>query len=106
MRKALVIALLLAACAPTGLKGRLANSERRGGAAEGELDDAEKAMRDLDSDEAQKHLVKAKGILAEPDMDLYPERDMLRDRLVADSEQLPGIKTAREKHDLEVAVTD
>jgi hypothetical protein len=105
-RLALLIVVLAAACGPKGLQARLINSEKRAGAADNALDEAEKAMKALEPDDAERALNEAKEALADPDIEYYPEREMIRDRLKRDEEFLPRVRAERERRDLELKVAE
>ncbi len=105
MRRALlVLFLFLAGCGPKGLQAKLQFAERRAGELETELDKAERAMADLDPEEAQEHLDESKKALLEPDLDYYPEHGLLRDRYKALDARLPSVRAEKERRDFEAKV--
>lgn len=110
-KPAVVAALLLAAalgaaCGPKTLKARLINSERKATQAERQLDEAERAMAQLEPDQAARHLEDARESMADPDIGYYPERTLIAERLERASARLPAVRKEREKRDLELAVND
>ncbi len=104
LRFLLPISIALAACGPPSLKARLINAERRAGEAEDALDEAEKAMAELEPDKAVSHLKRARAKLSDPDVGYYPERGLIGDRLARAEAQVPQVRAERERRDLEQKV--
>lgn len=100
----LLVALVVCACGPKSMKARMAASEKRSAELEELLQRAEKEMAELEPTRAQSLLDDARAVSNGPDISLHPEHEMLKDRLAADEKQLPQVKRAREKRDLDEAV--
>jgi len=84
--------LTLTACGPKGLAARMANGERLATQAENALDEADRSLAQLEPDRAEKQLQEARHFLGLPDIEYYPERTLLRQRL-SQSEQ--GVAEAK-----------
>ncbi len=70
-----------AACGPRTKAQRQADGERRTDEALVLLNEAERELRNLNADEAEPRLAKAKELLSHPDVELSPEGEMLRSQL-------------------------
>lgn len=75
-----VVTLMMIACAPKGTRARVSHGERLGDEASSLLDDAEKALSDLDADRAEKKLREADRILKEPAASRNPDFALLVER--------------------------
>ncbi len=93
--------LSLLACGPKSMSARMKDAERRADSVNRSLDLAEKAEADLEPKDAESALADAKKGLMDPDINLYPELDMMVDRFRELSSKLDSVKAAREKRDLE-----
>src|SRR5688500_11557231 len=98
------VAFLCAACGPKTLQAKLLNAERRATDAETAIDEAERQMRALEPDLAQRALEKAASAMADPDVGYYPEREPIAQRLEQAKGRLPGVRKERDRRDLELAV--
>lgn len=96
------VALVLSACGPKTMDARLRDAERYADKASGYLDQAEKAMAALEPKDMEEALSDAKRVLAEKDIELYPEAQMHFDRYQELAGKLPAVKAEREKRDLEI----
>jgi len=103
-RAALLLALGVLGCGPKTLQQRLASSERLATDAEAALAAAEVALDAVDPDQAEAALRDARKLLERPDASLYPEHDLLLDRLKADEARAPPVRAVKEKKDLEAKV--
>ena len=103
---AFAVALLLLSCGPKSMSARRANSQRVADTADEELSRAERAMTELDADEAAKAIAAAKKVLQDPDGPLYPEYEMLVGRAKEDEARLPDVRKARDLRDLQAAITE
>lgn len=87
------------------MSARRSNSQRVADSADEELSRAERAMGELDADEAAKAIAAAKKVLQDPDGPLYPEYEMLVGRAKEDEAKLPDVRKARDLRDLQLAIT-
>lgn len=94
-------ALLLSACGPKTMEARLRDAEKHADRAAGHLDDAQRAMEQLEPSPMEDALEEAKEELAEQDTGLHPEAGMHQDRYAELAAKLPQVKAEREKRDLE-----
>ncbi len=109
VRASIVVAacvLLAIACGPRTLKQKLLNAERRTGEAETLLDEADRAMQELEPDLAAEKIAAAKQAMADPDVEYYPERPMVRERLQVAEQRLPAVREERARRDLERAAAE
>ncbi len=109
VRASIVVAacvLLAIACGPRTLKQKLLNAERRTGEAETLLDEADRAMQELEPDLAAEKIAAAKQAMADPDVEYYPERHMVRERLQVAEQRLPAVREERARRDLERAAAE
>jgi len=97
----MVIAFSLVACGPKSMTARMRDSEKAADKINHSLDLAEKAETDLSPKDAQANLDDAKKGLMDPDINLYPELEMMVDRYKELSAKLDAVKQAREKKDLD-----
>lgn len=95
-----MVALALA-CGPKTLKQRMAQSESIANEVDEILSKAETKMRELEPTDADELLEDARQELGKPNAELYPEWQMLADRLKRDQAAIPEVKEARRKRDLE-----
>jgi hypothetical protein len=100
----LLLAAALAACGPKSLKERTAHGEDRSDEASTLLNEAEEDLRSLEADRAEKRLQQAKELLAHPDVELYPEGEMLRSRLVELQGRVASTRQERAQRELDAAV--
>ncbi|MFT3713281.1 MAG: hypothetical protein QM817_36965 [Archangium sp.] len=102
MRVLILLALFaLTACGPKTMQARLKDAERLADKASSALDKAEKAGRELEPKDMERALEDAKEYLAAKDSELYPEAQMNIDRYKELAAQVPAVKAAREKKDLD-----
>ena len=94
-------ALVVFACGPKNLQQRMAESEALASDADDLLTKAEEKMRDLEPDDAQELLDEAKEVMLKPNADLHPEWTMTSERLKRDASEMPAVREARKKRDLE-----
>jgi hypothetical protein len=98
----LALVLLWSACGPKTMDARLRDAERLADRASNHLDRAEKAAAALEPKDMESALADAKSLLAEKDIELYPEAQMHLDRYQELAGRLPQVKAAREKRDLDL----
>lgn len=101
-RSAFLLGLWLSACAPPTLRQQMLNGEAQATRAEKALDEAEAAYAKYEPDDAEDALEEAKKALADPDVELYPEREAIHARYQAVSAKLPQAREAKRLHDIEV----
>ena len=94
-------AVLLVACGPKTMDARLRDAEKLADRASVHLDAAEKAMGTLEPKAMASALEDAKQVLAEKDIELYPEAQMHLDRYQELAARLPEVKAEREQRDLQ-----
>lgn len=82
------------------MQTRLKDSEKHATKAEDALIEAEKAAGALEPKQMEEHLDDAKRFLAEEDAKLYPEYELLQQRLIDGSRRLPAVQKQREERDL------
>jgi hypothetical protein len=101
----LLLGVALAACGgKKNMKERIAHGEDLSEEAELLLNAAEQELQKLDADSAEKRLRKARELLAHPDVELYPDGEMLRSRLSELQERISPIREERARQELEAAV--
>lgn len=98
----MVLLALSAGCGPKSMKARMANGENRAERASELIDEADREMRALEPDRAERKLKEAREQLSDRDVDLYPEGDLLRSRLTEANERLVLCRDERNRRDLEV----
>lgn len=91
-------------CGPKGVEARMAHGESRANKADDVLDEAELHMQNLAPKEAESSLKEARSLLTHPDVEYYPERHLLRERLERDEGLLPEVHRRRAQRDLEERV--
>lgn len=96
------MALLWCACGPKTMDARLRDAEKLADRASNSLDQAEKAAAALEPKEMESALSDARRLLAEKDIELYPEAQMHLDRYRELDSRRPQVKAAREKRDLDL----
>lgn len=101
LRTLLFGAVFLAACSHVSKEQLAEQTSDRAGA---KLDEAERAMKDLDCDAASARLGEAQEILKSRDLDLYPEAELVRSRLVDGKAHLDICRQDRAKRDLDALV--
>jgi hypothetical protein len=101
-----LLALLVFSCAPKSISARREHSQRLADKADESLSRADQAMTELEPDEAAKSLASTQETLSNPDASLYPEYEMLRDKLKEQQARLPAVRRAREQRDLQRAVAE
>ncbi len=94
------------ACGPKTLQAKLLNSEKQATAAEASLDEADRQLAALEPDRAEAAISSADKALADPDVGYYPEREQIRQRLVAAQTRLPEVRVQRVARDLEVRLQE
>jgi len=97
MACALALALVALGCGPKSMSARMASGERLCDRASAALDDAEKALADLDVERAEKRLGDAKEALANPDIAVYPEADSVQDRFKELQAKIAPARAERER---------
>jgi hypothetical protein len=80
------------------------NAESRAEKATSLLDDAEHALDAQQVDKAESKLADAKKLLSDPDVEYYPERDMLVSREKEDEARVPQIRAEIAQRELDAAV--
>lgn len=96
----LTLAVGLAACGPRSMQARIASGERKSERASALLDEADRAMSELEPDRAEARLREAGDLLSDRDVDLYPEGDLLRARLTEARGRLVLCREERARQDL------
>lgn len=103
----MLFALLVgSACGPKTMQQRMNTSERIGSEVDDTLSRAERDLQALEPEKAQDALAEARSRLAEPDAQLFPEYEMLNDRLKADEAKVSEARALREKRRIEKLVTE
>src|SRR4051812_7481818 len=87
------------------MSARREHGQKLADQADEELPKGEKAMSELQAQQAAAALASAKKLLSEPDAQLYPEHEMLTGRLKEDEAKPPDRRRARELRDLHLALT-
>jgi hypothetical protein len=100
----LLVALALAACGPKNLRERTAHGEQRSDEASELLNEAERELQALEADRAEARLKEAKELLTHPDVELYPEAEMLRSRLGELQGRVATTRQERAQKELDAAV--
>ena len=98
--------LLPLGCGPKTYHQRLNSSERLASEADDLLGRAERALEALEPDRARSYLDDARQVLLKSDSNLYPEYEMLKDRLKADDARLPVVASTRAKRDTDREVAE
>lgn len=80
------------------------HGEKLANEADGDLDEAEKQLAALEPERAEKQLAEAEETMRDPDVEYYPERAMLRDRIARDRAQLPEVRAEKARRELAAAV--
>lgn len=100
----LLLGVLLAACGPKNLKERTRHGEKISDQASTLLDDAEKDLARLDADKAEDRLQDAQELLANPDIELSPESEMLQSRYSELKARIGPTREEKARRELEAAV--
>lgn len=100
----LALAVGLGACGPRSMQARIASGERKSERASTLLDEAERAMRELEPDRAEARLREAENLLSDKDVELYPESELLRARLTEVRGRLAPSREERARQDLQKEV--
>ncbi|HLL01588.1 MAG TPA: hypothetical protein VK539_13445 [Myxococcaceae bacterium] len=100
----LLLAVALSACGPRNLKERTRHGEKLSDEASSLLDDAEQSLRKLEPERAEEQLAEVKELVAQPDIELSPESEMLRSRLAELQAQVVPARKERERRELDAAV--
>jgi hypothetical protein len=98
--------LASSACGPKTMQQRMNTSERIGSEVDDLLARAERELQALEPEKAQDALADARSRLAEPDAQLFPEYEMLNDRLKADEAKVSEARALREKRRIEKLVAE
>jgi hypothetical protein len=91
-------------CAAKGLQARMANGERRAGDADNLLDEADKALNELEPERANDLLNDARQALKDPDVEYYPERNLLQMRVASTEIRVDAVRVEKARKELEEAV--
>jgi tetratricopeptide (TPR) repeat protein len=100
---ALLLGVVLAACGPKSMKDRTRNGEKLSDEATPLLDGAERDLNKLDPDHAEAQLQQAQKLLANPDIELSPEGEMLQSRFTELKARVAPTREEKAKRDLEAA---
>jgi hypothetical protein len=100
----LLLGVLLTACGPKNLKERTRHGEKLSDEASSLLDEAEKALRNLDADRAEAELKDAQKLLSQPDIELSPESEMLESRYTELKARIGPTREEKARKDLDAAV--
>ncbi|HEX8698762.1 MAG TPA: hypothetical protein VF815_07995, partial [Myxococcaceae bacterium] len=100
----LLLAAALAACGPKNLKERTRHGEKLTDEASTLLDEAEQRLRKLEPERAEERLKEAKVLLANPDIELAPESEMLRSRHAELQAMVGPARQERERREVDAAV--
>lgn len=100
----LLLGVLLAACGPKNLKERTRHGEKISDQASTLLDDAEKDLARLDADKAEDRLKDAQELLANPDIELSPESEMLQSRYSELKARIGPTREEKARREVEAAV--
>lgn len=101
---AVLLALGLAGCGPKSMDARMRDADKISDKLGGLLDEAERALGELEPKKAQEALDAAKQLLEEPDLKLSPEREMFVSRHAELVPKLAEVQEARRQRDVEEAV--
>lgn len=100
----LLLGLLLAACGPKSLKDRTRHGEKLTDEASELLDEAERALRNMNPDRAESPLKHAQTLLSHPDIELSPESGMLQSRLAELKARVGPAREEKARREFEAAV--
>ena len=109
MKRRLGVVLLVAlssGCGPKSLDAKMKDADKLSDKIGGLLDLAEKAMGEADPKKAEEALAEASKLLAEPDMQYSPEREMYVSRHAELAPKLSEAREARKQKDIEEAVVN
>jgi hypothetical protein len=95
------LAMALAACGPRNMKQRLAHGEKRTDEATVVLNEAEQDLQHQNVDVAERKLSQAKELLADPDVELSAEGEMLRNQLADLTARLPKVREEKARQERE-----
>lgn len=106
MRRSLafVLAVAVLGCGPKSLDAKMKDADKLADKIGGLLDVAEKALGDAEPKKAEEALAEATKLLAEPDMQYSPEREMYASRHAELAPKLDEAREARKQKDIEEAV--
>jgi hypothetical protein len=100
----LLLGALLTACGPKNLEDRTRHGEKLSDEAASLLNGAEKDLQNLDADRAERQLQDARKLLANPDIELSPEGELLQSRLTELQARVGATREERARRDLDTAV--
>jgi hypothetical protein len=100
----LLLGLLLAGCGPKSLKERTRHGEKLSDESSTLLDEAERALGNLDPDRAEGPLRHAQKLLSHPDIELSPESGMLQSRLAELKARVGPAREEKARREFETAV--
>jgi hypothetical protein len=83
------------------MKQRLAHGEKRTDEATLLLNEAERELQNLEVARAEKKLAEARELLADPDVELSPEGEMLRGQLAELTARVPRVREEKERKERE-----
>lgn len=96
-----LLVMALAACGPRNMKQRLAHGEKRTDEATVVLNEAERDLQNQEVDTAERKLAKAKELLADPDVELSAEGEMLRSQFAELSARVPKVREEKARKERE-----
>ncbi len=94
----------LSGCGPKSLAAKMRDADKYSDKIGGLLEQAEKALNEAEPKKAEEALAEANKLLAEPDMQFSPERDMYLSRYGELEPRLTEAREARQQKDIEEAV--
>jgi hypothetical protein len=103
---AFLLLVALAGCGPKTIAQRTKDAEKLSDKIGSLLDEAERAMANVDPKTAEESLAEAQKLLADPDMYYSPEREMYASRHAEIAPKLEAAREARRLKDIEEAVTN
>ncbi len=96
-----LLVVALGACGPRSMKQRLAHGEKRTDEATLLLNEAERELQNFEVARAEKKLAEARELLADPDVELSPEGEMLRGQLAELTARVPRVREEKERKERE-----
>jgi hypothetical protein len=101
-----VLLVALAGCGPKSLDAKMKDADKLSDRIGGLLDLAERSIGEAKPKEAEDALAEAAKLLAEPDMNYSPEREMYASRHAEIAPRLNEAREARKQKDIEEAVVN
>ncbi len=99
-----VLLVALSGCGPKSLDAKMSDADKFSDKIGALLDRAEKALNDAEPKHAEEALAEAKQLLAEPDMQYSPERELYTSRHAELAPRLKAAREARRQKDIEDSV--